>query len=77
MRSIAQHSQVKLTVKPTVELTLEATIEPTVKPTIEPTGKPIAETTVDILRYTIRADCNQLNDIHSLIHDPSWLQSSI
>jgi hypothetical protein len=48
LRSIAQHSQVELTVKPTVEPTLEPTIEPNVKPTIEPTGKPIIETTVDI-----------------------------
>ncbi len=64
LRSIAQHSQVEPTVKPTVELTLEPTVEPTVELTVKPTGKPIVETTVDILRYTIQADCNQLVDIH-------------
>ncbi len=62
LRLIAQHSQVKLIVKPTVEPTLEPTIKPTVEPTVEPTGKPIVETTVDI---------NRLNDIHSSIHNPS------
>jgi hypothetical protein len=69
LRLIAQHSQVKPTVKPTLKPTLEPTIEPTVEPTVEPTGKPIVETTVDILRYTIRADRNRLDDIHSSIHD--------
>jgi hypothetical protein len=79
LRLIAQHSQVKPTVEPTVKptlehtvkLTLEPTIEPTVEPTAKPTCKPIVETTVNILRYTIRADRNRLNNIHSLIHDPS------
>ena len=46
LRSIAQYSQVGLTV--------ELTVEPAAKPTIEPT----VETTVDIHRYTIQADCN-------------------
>jgi hypothetical protein len=45
LRSIAQHSQVELTVEPTAE--------PTIK------------TTVNIHRYTIRADCNQFdNDVN-------------
>ncbi len=47
LRLIAQHSQVELTVKPTVE----------------PTTKLTVETTIDIHRYTIQADCNQLDDI--------------
>jgi hypothetical protein len=59
LRLIAQHSQVKLIVKPTDELTMEPTVEPIVK------------TTVDIHRYTIRADHNQFDDIHPSIHDPS------
>ncbi len=63
LRLIAQHSQVEPTLEPAVELTVETTVKPT--------GKPIVETTVDILRYTIQADCNQLDNIHSLIHDPS------
>ena len=51
LRSIAQHSQVELTVKPTVE------------PTIEPTVEPTVETTVSIPRYTIRADCNRFDNL--------------
>jgi hypothetical protein len=43
LRSIAQHSQVELTVEPTAELTIK--------------------TTVDIHRYTIRADHNQFDNI--------------
>jgi hypothetical protein len=70
LRLIAQHSQVKPTVEPAIKPTLEPTIKPTVESTVEPTGKPIVKTTVDIHRYMIQADCNQLKDI-SLIHNPS------
>ncbi len=34
-----------------------------VEPTVEPIIKPTIEPTIDIHPYTIRADCNQFDDI--------------
>ena len=49
LRSIAQHSQVELTIKPTVE----RPIEPTFKPAVEPAVKPLS---------MIRGNCCTLVD---------------